>query len=502
MTSKLLSPALLLVLPLGLLACSGDKGGDTGAAAAESDADADADTDADTDADADADADADTTLPPDLYAFASAFDGSASVAYSGQVMRHVLIDDMKAHLGGITDRLNDAYYPAPGDVAAELDFYFSFDSSVGGGVDLLVSTELPALQQTYDDVSTDKDLVGKLAGNDPVGQRRDWTLGMDGWAADGTVTPESLVRDWFATIDAQAQDWVSGDYPRAPDGSPVPAVYVTPEGHDLQQLLEKFLRGAVAYSQAADDYLDDDEPGKGLLADHTAAVEGKGYTELEHQWDEGFGYFGASRSFGARTPAEIDASPDADLDQDGMIDLLRERDFGHSRNAGKRDLGATVATAFAAEAWTGFYEGRVLLAETAGTALSESQLATLQGHRDQALAAWEKAIAASVVHYINEVLVDMSTLDDPDYDFGAHAKHWSEMKGFALSLQFNPRSPMSPELFVELHNLLGQAPVLPGATADRQAGAVEDLLDARTVLGDVYGFNSDNLGGTDGLGGW
>ena len=62
----------------------------------------------------------------------------------------------------------------------------------------------------------------------------------------------------------------------------------------------------------------------------------------------------------------------------------------------------------------------------------------LKAHRDAALSAWEKAIAATVVHYINDVIGDMEA---EDYSFYDHAKHWSEMKGFALSFQFNRRSP-------------------------------------------------------------
>ena len=63
--------------------------------------------------------------------------------------------------------------------------------------------------------------------------------------------------------------------------------------------------GAVGFSQGADDYLDDDTEGKGLLADHTAADEGKPYTALEHAWDEGFGYFGGARNYLLYTDEEI-----------------------------------------------------------------------------------------------------------------------------------------------------------------------------------------------------
>ena len=42
------------------------------------------------------------------------------------------------------------------------------------------------------------------------------------------------------------------------------------------------------------------------------------------------------------------------------------------------------------------------------TELTDDQIAELQVYRDQAVGAWEKAISATVVHYINDVLQDMN----------------------------------------------------------------------------------------------
>ena len=148
------------------------------------------------------------------------------------------------------------------------------------------------------------------------------------------------------------------------------------------------------------------------------------------------------------------------------------------------------------------------MSDTAGTALSAEQFAELQGHRDVALEAWEKAIAASVVHYINDTLRDMKAFDSDDYDFYDHAKHWSEMKGFALSLQFNRRSPLmdadnaNDTTFARVMDHMGTAPVLPSASqADREA-YMAALIEARTLIGDAYGFDAANLGDADGENGW
>ena len=479
------------------VACSG-AGDDSGSDGVQPDVDTDIDADTDTDTDTD-------SGYAHTYRFPSAWSEADSVAYSGQVFRQVLISDMKSHIGGMTDRLDTGgWYPVADEAAEELEFYFEFDSSTSGSVPLYLTTEPASLQSVYDDISTDKDLVGKLAGNDPVGQHKDWSAAFAGVGSVGSTTPEALVRQWFSELDAQAVEWSNGNVPLDPSGSPVPAVHVTPDGRDLQQLLEKFLRGAVCFSQGADDYLDDDTDGKGLLSDHTVAVEGKPYTALEHQWDEGFGYFGASRSYDTWTDDEIADARSRDDDGDGSIDLLSEHVFGHAVNAAKRDRGAAAdaATDMTAAAFEHFLGGRRLLSETAGTALTDAQRTQLQEHRDAAVRAWEEAIAATVVHYINDTLRDMGTMGSDAYDFGTHAKHWSEMKGFALSFQFNPRSPLGDEDFVRMHELMGDAPVLSDASDEERSAYAASLREARTLIGDAYEFDTRNLGDDDGNNGW
>jgi hypothetical protein len=439
---------------------------------------------------------------PDTYAFPSRGDASVdSVAYDGQVARHVLLGALERHLSGLTGRLNTGFFPEPGDVGAELDFYFAFDSETSGGLPHGLSTSPPAAQVTFDDVSKGKDLVGKLAGNDPSTDHRDWSVAFAGWGAPGSTTPEGLVRSWFDVVDAQAVAWANGQVPLDPSGAPVPAVTVTPEGLDMRQLIAKVIGVGVAFSQGADDYLDDDVDGKGLLADHTALVDGKPYTDLEHQWDEGFGYFGASRDYALRTLDQISDGPAHDTNGDGAIDLQSEYSFGHSGNAAKRDRGALVSHDFVGDAWNGFAGGRQLLAQTTGP-LTDDELDALRGFRDRAVRGWEGAIAATALHYINDTLQDMSKIGTQGYSFADHAKHWSELKGFAIGLQFNRRSPLSQTEFQRLHTLIGDAPVLADASqAERDAYAAK-LRDARQLLLDAYGFDPANLGEDDGSNGW
>jgi hypothetical protein len=436
---------------------------------------------------------------PETYAFDSAFDEASSVSYSGQSFRQLLMVEMKGYLGDLTARLDDTnnpYVPQPGEVAAALDFYFSFDGDIGGEVALTWSGAGPALQSTYGEVANGKSLVGKIAGNDPTGQHRDWNTDFVGWNDSGVSTPESLVRHWFDVIDAQAVAWTQGSLPVGIDGQAVSAVYITPEGHNLQQLLQKFLSVSVAFSQASDDYMDDDLEGKGLNAPNDVAKAGENYTELEHAWDEGFGYFGAAQNYGQMTDEENQAASNGfDANDDGFIDLLSEVNWGHSVNAAKRDRGASddATTDFTQNAWAGFSLGRALIAETAGIGLSGAQAETLADYRDQAISAWERAIAATVVHYLNACIQDL----DPDkaVNTSDFIKHWSELKGFALGFQFNPHSPMSETEFTGLHQLIGTAPIMDLAYR-------VDLQAARDIVSTVFDFDPANQGDAEGENGW
>ena len=134
-----------------------------------------------------------------------------------------------------------------------------------------------------------------------------------------------------------------------------------------------------------------------------------------------------------------------------------------------------------------FYDGRTLIAETNG-ALSEEAFEELKSLSDRAVLAWEKAIAATVIHYINDTVNDMNA---EEYDFYAHAKHWSELKGFALSFQFNRRSPMSAEDFDALHSAIGVSPVFP--TAVEAESYKEGLMTAREFVGNIYGFDPSDV---------
>ena len=367
--------------------------------------------------------------------------------------------------------------------------------------------------------SSDKELSGKIAGNDDTKMYKRWLEpgNFKGWTDFGTraATPEGLVEHYFDLFEAQIAKVNAGEALVDVNGKAISKAYVTTDGLDLLQLVQKHTLGALMFSQAADDYLGNDA-GDGLTTDNSESYKGKyNYTALEHQFDEGFGYFGAARNFLEYSDEEIakKGGRDAfqgknDINGDGKIDLAAEFVWGNSSNAAKRDLGAEVTTDLTAQAMLNFIAARKMIHDNHGTDLSEFASADQEkfnNHVFQALNAWEKAIAATVVHYINDSIGDIENLEDGEYtsaEFADYAKHWGEMKGFALNFQFSPYSPFADHdanpkkdtigeaKFVELHELMGDKPVM--GSADEFTAYKAKLIAARDILADAYDFVEEN----------
>ncbi len=163
------------------------------------------------------------------------------------------------------------------------------------------------------------------------------------------------------------------------------------DGLDHAQVIEKGLMGACFYYQGTTIYLGSDR----MNVDNETVEEGKG-TEMEHHWDESFGYFGVPKDFPANT------------------DILSFwGSYSNSRNAVLSSNQAMMSA---------FLEGRA--------AISNKDLET----RDEAIAEiraeWEKIAVGSILHYLNSGIENFE-------DMALRSHSVSEAIGFLYSLQFN-----------------------------------------------------------------
>lgn len=437
---------------------------------------------------------------PSTYNFNSRFaPEESSVAYNGQVRRHLFIQQLKDYIGDLADTFADG--TDADTITQGLSFYFEPDADTFDPAKFTIDIGVPTLQTSWDELNGYARLQDKFPDNEGEGEGLAFDYPIAGYPGD--LLPEPALRDMFTRLGVIAARYVNdpANPPLDPLGNEIPNAYTSTSGVDYQQLIQKYLLGAVPLSQATDDYLDDDVEGKGLLSDNTDPGDSF-YTPLEHVWDEGFGYFGAARNYGDLTDDQIADGELNDPDEDELVDLYTEYNFGASVNAAKRDNGSEdPQTDYTQDAFEAFLDGRTLIVNANGE-LSDEELEQLQAYRDQAVGAWEKAIAATVVHYINDVLGAMSVYGTDDYSFADHAKYWSEMKGFALGLQFNKNhSPFVDEAhegkLTTVLNQMGNQPVF--GLYDREDEAAEgnayaaELISIRDTFGEVYEFSEENL---------
>lgn len=451
---------------------------------------------------------------PRIYSFASQIDSGDSVNYTGQTFRQVLINDLTAFVKSLKA---GNYSGTETELVNALNSYFaySYDAPLltEGAINGFSAIKLKAKSlngdaialsegSTYEEIfEGNKDLRGKLAGNDNAlvnGELLGWSASFDGielasidydQKGDDFVEPEDLIQAMFQKFADNAVNGSSFIADDGLDGVRINDAFVTADGLDYAQLLQKFLHGALSFSQATRDYLSTDlGSSKGLNAQNeTAAKAGVNYTNLEHHWDEAFGYFGAARDFLNYTDEQIAKGFSIDTNDNGSISIESEFNFPLAKSAAKRDRGAGGDTDFTAEIMGYFLEGRRLIAEKpAGYRNAIVKQAT------SVINAWEASLAATVIHYINRYISETKEYATSEYNFKDMAKFWGEMKGYGLAFQFNPQSVLSTEGFKAMHDLMGSKPVKP-SDAQALASYHKDLLKARDLLKTAFEFSTETV---------
>lgn len=391
---------------------------------------------------------------PQAYVFDSRFaEGESSVSYSGQVVRNLLLQDLKT----LTDSVgkDGARSVSVDDM---LQFY-AYDDALNLKT-LTTTGGTPALEDHYSALSTGKNLVGKISADPAIGYN---------------MPADELVREWFEQIADNSQD---------SNKLGTTMAYTTDDGVDMSQMINKVLIGAVPYYQATGVYLN-----SLLERDNSEARDGTDpYTAMEHAWDEAFGYFGAARDYVRYSDDQLAGSVDDftfDSNGDGSIDFKSEYNFGLSRNAAKRDKGGSGVN-FTQDIFDAFLAGRTAIT-------NQGSVEEISAHRQAAAEGMEKVIAATVVHYINDTLSDMSQLGTADENIANLNKHWAEMKGYTVALQYNPFKLISDGQLRELHGIMGEAPQYDPPGSSEYEKQVSYYERAKVVLQTAYGFSSENM---------
>ena len=398
-----------------------------------------------------ADNDSETTAleTPAEFVFESRFEehaGESSVSYSGQVVRNLLVNDIKTQIG------TDA---GSGDATTLLSMMANDDPNR-----MILTLTIPSSMQTkYHDISS-----SHL--NDRLDAVSDYILpGYEMNAGDA--------------ISAWVTDAVTNGKTNA-------------EGIRLDQMVQKTLWGAVAYWQGTSKYMS-----KIPNDDNTMSDDGDPYTAMEHHWDESFGYFGAARDYNTGySDDNARKTTQNDSNGDGSIDFKTEFNSGWGITAAKRDLvdGVSVDYDFTGTIMNAYLEGRTLI-------YNQAPLDEILVQRDIILNTWEKVVAAVTIHYVNDVAADMAALYPADSNAGPLSdlsadlnNHWGEMRGYANGLLYNDFKVIDPSDLNTILTTMGTSPVYPEDGETVFYNYHEMLVTTvKSLLQNAYGFSDEHM---------
>ena len=399
-----------------------------------------------------------------------------SVSYPGQIARHVLHDSLKK-LASKGDGGDNA-----ASLEAEMMAYFKGSDKNKAIVSPADKGDFNFKQETLNEISSGKNLSGKS-----------YKGVVNGWPGQmtGAEVLESMIKHAAAT-----------------KGGFDPST-----GYNYPQLISKFAMGAVFYNQAVDNYLDE-KLGADTKPNNKPYKDGKHYTGKEHVWDEAFGYWGAaahSLNLSAKENYEVAKKKNlaaADANGDGMIDLKSEMTFAHAYYASSFDKGGK--TNYMSTVTQAFVDGRQLITDADGEALSDAERAQLVGYADVIGTNWEKVIAEAVFKYAGSVYKDINKLGeliesngDTAKAFATYCKHWGELKGFSMALQSGKNN--LGETALKINRLIGFGPVLMNASQvtgmDSNGNFVKDeayswgdyqlhMLKTQKLMADAFGITA------------
>ena len=165
---------------------------------------------------------------------------------------------------------------------------------------------------------------------------------------------------------------------------------------------------------------------------------------------------------GRHGPLASRACGAADKNGDGMVDLKSEYVFGPCYYAAAFDRSGTKSTNYTNTMFDAFLDGRKLITAAAGDALSDSERSQLKAYAATIEENWEKVLAEAVFKYAGSVYKDINKMkdlsgDDLNKAYRTYAKHWGELKGFAMAMQ-SGKSNLGATA-TKMNELIGFGPV-------------------------------------------
>lgn len=308
---------------------------------------------------------------PSTYAFER--NGATTVSYSGQTERLNMVAEIKSKVLAEGDN---------GNVISEQVLLDAYENAGENGGGLFTFTSTKQLK----DKTFQPDLDANLFEN----------LFADAAAASVAANGGQM-----------ASNGKSGLITREDKGS---TILVDANGREFTQLIEKGLMGSVFFNQIYNVYLTDARTGDDV--ENVDLADGKNYTDMEHHWDEAYGYFDAPVDF-------VSAWPE---DRNGELRFWSN--YSNTVDNVNNDLLGTNDLIMEA-----FLNGR--------TAIVNQDWETKNASKDALYENLDLVAAATAVHYINSTLKYLN-----ESKTGEAFHTLSEAWAFVNALRYNPNRKM------------------------------------------------------------
>ena len=203
----------------------------------------------------------------------------------------------------------------------------------------------------------------------------------------------------------QASNGTAGLITRETGGN---TILVDENGRAFSQLIEIGLMGAVFYNEIFNEYLTDERIGNSV--ENTVFVDERVYTEMENNWDQAFGYWGAPLDFSSSWPESRIGETRFWSFYSNLVDDVAN------------DLLGTNSMIMDA-----YIQGR--------TAISNNDLTGKDQQRDVLYENLELVAAAAAVHFINAALNSLADAKSGDALYNVSGA-WA----FCNALRYSPNS--------------------------------------------------------------
>ena len=334
---------------------------------------------------------------PDNYEFTR--NGQSTVSYQGQIDRLNMLSEIKSYL--ITGDAGQTI-----EASRLLDMYANEN-------DAFSATELNASTKQLEDKTFASDVQ---------------------WFKDLFASAETASKSGLAGSNGQAGLVARG----------TKTILVNDKGWEYTQIIEKGLMGSVFYNQIYNTYMSEERTGDDV--DNETLVDGKNYTEMEHHWDEAFGYWGVPVDFPKGDPVLSDT----------------EKRFWASYTNSRDNLLGLNAT--------------LMNAYLTGRAAIVSKKYTIKNLQKQIIYDAHELVAASTaVHYLNKAMADLSAADQ-----GNLLHHLSESYAFVKALQYSPNKKITQD---DINQILNTD---LGAGGNFWLVTLEGIKDAKARIVDAY----------------